>query len=859
MVDRLATGLHERGHEVTLLTAGPVVQNRPYRIVESSGRLRQYVTNPVTATRLGPHDVVVDVCNGVPFFTPAWTRTPVVLLVNHIHFGMWREWFSSPVALVGSSIETRLMPLLYRRRHVVAVSDSTAKALATLGIPADNISLVHNGVELATVGHRTTPRATEPTFLAVGRLVPHKRFDLLLRAWARVQPAVGGRLLVAGDGPERDALAADLPEGATLLGRVTEDEKRALMESAWLLVQPSRLEGWGLVVMEAAAAGTPTLGFWAPGTRDAVDHETSGVLVRTETQLVDEWIGLAKDHERRRVLAKGAVERAMAFSWERTVDDFEQVLERARREPRPAARALPALVPSAQASRRSLRRSLATKAGLFRLFLSEKTNSTPFYLRLADESVAALPYRLEGRRVLDLGSGAGEMTDALRRAGANAVSVDLAEESLLASQTHDGRACADGRTLPFPDGSFDGVVCSNMLEHTPDPAPILHEIARVLAPGGWAWVSWTNWYSPWGGHEIVPFHYLGPNLGHRLWTRCFGAVRKNVPFDGLWPTFVSQVLKMAQAHPALEVRDVYPRYYPSQRWVVRTPVLRELLTWNCVVLMERRPHVPLDPDPPLAVGAHGPRAAIRSALRRARQALGDHPVFLPILLRATPLGTSRRITNETELVIEGYPRSGNTFAHFAVLHAEPGAVVTSRVHTPSQVKLAVRRRTPTLLAIRQPLDAVTSTMVAAPHIEIRTLLLEYIHHYEQLIPHLDRVVVATFDEITEDFDEVIAVLNEQFSLGLRPFGHTPEHVEEVFAAIRAHHHEHWGDDQTRLPLPTDRLRAHKRRVRAEVLRAEHAALLHEAQTIYETVAARSVTSRRGAIPSALSLEDTVHA
>ena len=174
------------------------------------------------------------------------------------------------------------MPRLYRSRSVVAVSDSTARALVSLGMPAANITVVHNGVDVADIGERTVSRADEPTFLAVGRLVPHKRFDLLLRAWAKVQPITGGRLLLAGEGPLRDDLAADLPPSTELLGRVTDEERRSLMEAAWFLVQPSRLEGWGLVVMEAAAASTPTLGFWAPGTSDAVVHGESGILVHTE-------------------------------------------------------------------------------------------------------------------------------------------------------------------------------------------------------------------------------------------------------------------------------------------------------------------------------------------------------------------------------------------------------------------------------------------------------------------------------------------------------------------------------------------------------------------------------------------------
>ena len=96
----------------------------------------------------------------------------------------------------------------------------------------------------------------------------------------------------------------------------------------------------------------------------------------------------------------------------------------------------------------------------------------------------------------------------------------------------------DARALPVADGAADGVLCSNMLEHTPDPLDVLDELARVTRPGGWAWVSWTNWYSAWGGHHITPLHYLGPRLGAKAYERLKGPPPKNQIFNGLWPTYV---------------------------------------------------------------------------------------------------------------------------------------------------------------------------------------------------------------------------------------------------------------------------------------------------------------------------------
>ncbi len=241
---------------------------------------------------------------------------------------------------------------------------------------------------------------------------------------------------------------------------------------------------------------------------------------------------------------------------------------------------------SGEHSRHGLGRS--SRIELFRLFLAEKHDPEPFYQRLAERTISELAFDVKDEVVLDLGCGPGHYSRAMRKAGATVVGVDLDEEDLRApSAPRGGSVRADGTRLPFPDAGFDGVFCSNVLEHTPDAASVLAEIERVLRPGGWAWVSWTNWYSPWGGHEIVPLHYLGPRLGLAAWRRLKGEPRKNVPFQGLWPTHIGQTLAMVRARPGLRLLDTMPRYYPSQRWILRVPGLREVATWNCLLLLER--------------------------------------------------------------------------------------------------------------------------------------------------------------------------------------------------------------------------------------------------------------------------------
>lgn len=235
-----------------------------------------------------------------------------------------------------------------------------------------------------------------------------------------------------------------------------------------------------------------------------------------------------------------------------------------------------------------LARPIHSRAQLFRWFLNEREDPEPFYSGLARRWLEEFPYDVAGKRILDLGSGPGYYSEVLRAAGATVVALDLSESNARKASVRGGLGVVgDAQRLPLPAGRFDGVCCSNLLEHVPDPDRVIDELQRVLRPGGWAWVSWTNWYSPWGGHDITPFHLLGPRLGSRTYHRLFGPPRKNPPYDGLWPTYVGAMLADARQRAGMRLVDAHPRYYPAHRWVLRVPGLREVATWNCVLRLER--------------------------------------------------------------------------------------------------------------------------------------------------------------------------------------------------------------------------------------------------------------------------------
>lgn len=336
LVDRLAAGMLARGHRVTLLCGGPMAE-RPYRIMGNGGTYSQFLRAPFAYRRhFRDSDLIVEVCNGVPYLAPLWSRRPVLCLVNHVHTDLWPIRFRPPFSTVGRNIERMVMPWVHRRNLFLTVSTSTAEALQGMGVDQGRIRQICNGVEEPDP---LVPRSPEPLFLALGRLADYKRLDLLLRLWDRVRHVVGGKLVIAGDGPERSRLEALAGPGVVFAGRVSEQEKHRLLCSAWLLVHPALIEGWGIVVAEAAIRGTPAVAFDVPGLRDSVLHGQTGMLVQTEGQFASAWASLAINERRRAQLGQAARTRALRLHWSATVEDFsvvtDEAIKRGRKAPCP--------------------------------------------------------------------------------------------------------------------------------------------------------------------------------------------------------------------------------------------------------------------------------------------------------------------------------------------------------------------------------------------------------------------------------------------------------------------------------------------------------------------------------------------
>ena len=229
---------------------------------------------------------------------------------------------------------------------------------------------------------------------------------------------------------------------------------------------------------------------------------------------------------------------------------------------------------------------------IFQAMRREQTDPNGTYAFLATDTARTLSayVALPGARAIDVGGGPGYTAEALRSAGADAFTVDpFAEELSLHGRTPQGAVVGDGLRLPIADGSLDLVCTLNALEHVPTPWRFLDELVRVVRSGGTVFVGVTNWLSPWGGHETSPWHYFGGAWAAQRYEAKRGTAPKNRYGTSLFPVGVGEVLRWAHESPDVRVVDAFPRYYP--RWcrpLVRIPGVREVVTWNLGLVLERR-------------------------------------------------------------------------------------------------------------------------------------------------------------------------------------------------------------------------------------------------------------------------------
>lgn len=280
----------------------------------------------------GKFDVIIDCENGIPFFSPLYAKVPVFLVIHHVHQEVFRENLPLPLATIAGILENRLMPLVYRSCQVITVSQSSKKAILRHNLTFKEPIVIHNGVDLA----RYIPgkKAPYPLLLYVGRLKAYKNLNTLIQAAAHlVNRQVEFRLVIAGAGEELvklKELVKELKLGSCIefVGKVSEEEKIKLYQQAWVAINPSTMEGWGITSIEANACGTPVVASDVAGLRDSVRNPETGYLVNWNDSIAfaDSIFRLITNTRLRRDFSSQARVWAENFSWAKSGLNYQEVI-----------------------------------------------------------------------------------------------------------------------------------------------------------------------------------------------------------------------------------------------------------------------------------------------------------------------------------------------------------------------------------------------------------------------------------------------------------------------------------------------------------------------------------------------------
>lgn len=338
------TRLDDRGHEVHLFTSK--YPNSPAKEEIDGVKIHRYGlkgrTNELFILSLGQlylngliqklNPDILYLINSIMTWIPVWKRDKTVIGIHHLNGKTLLRQMEFPLNYIGYLAE-KMGLLLSRSREKVTGSPEITQVLVEKGLKKNKITEIRHGVD--SERYTQGKEADKPNILYLGRLEYSKGVDLLPSIHENIQEEFGEcNLEIAGFGRREEDIEefTDNNQSVTFHGYVSEERKKKLLQSAWVLLTPSRKEGWGLTVAEAAASGTPAVGFKTGGLQSSIEDGETGRLVPSNPEPEQNTKKFARavtellnDTEERKRLGENAVEKAGDWSWDNAAKNLEEL------------------------------------------------------------------------------------------------------------------------------------------------------------------------------------------------------------------------------------------------------------------------------------------------------------------------------------------------------------------------------------------------------------------------------------------------------------------------------------------------------------------------------------------------------
>ncbi|MEO0076645.1 MAG: glycosyltransferase family 4 protein [candidate division WOR-3 bacterium] len=280
------------------------------------------------------YDIIIDDLNKIPFYSPWLTKKPVLALMMHLFRKSIFSEVSFPFASYVYLMES-LIPLCYKNNNFAALSESSKQDLVHLGIKPEKITVIPPGIDLTQYQPNFAIKEKN-LIIHTGRIKRYKSIDHLLYATEKLsQKRKDFKVVIIGDGddlPRLKDIVQKLKIGnlITFTGYISEQEKLSYYQKATVLVENSIKEGWGMIVIEANACGTPVIAARSPGLKDAVLDQKTGFLYDYGNidDLTSKIELLLDDIKLNRQMAEAGIEWAKNFSWDKCANEMMDVIEK---------------------------------------------------------------------------------------------------------------------------------------------------------------------------------------------------------------------------------------------------------------------------------------------------------------------------------------------------------------------------------------------------------------------------------------------------------------------------------------------------------------------------------------------------
>ena len=338
---RVAKYLVEKGYKVTLLCANYKDGRKRERIdgvdiIRVGSKYTVYIKafSEFLRNLRNKFNLVIDEINALPWLTPLYVKAPKIAFIHQTTKEALFKELNVAIATLLYFIE-KITLLFYRKLPFITVSPSVKEELIKNGVPQNNIFVIYPGIDVKRYKEISEEKASFPLVLYLGRLKKYKGVQNLIQAMKYViKEKPEAKLLIVGRGDYRSKLEKmvkklGLQKTVGFRGYVSEEEKIHLLKKAWLLVIPSIKEGFGIVAIEAAICGTPTIGTNTLGLRDSIIHGRTGFLVPYgKPRILAQKICEILDNKKLRIyLSENAREWGRKFDWEKSLQKIETIIK----------------------------------------------------------------------------------------------------------------------------------------------------------------------------------------------------------------------------------------------------------------------------------------------------------------------------------------------------------------------------------------------------------------------------------------------------------------------------------------------------------------------------------------------------